>query len=209
MHRLRLRMATLLALLSVIAGTLVGCTTEARNDTPAPSQSSAGVNGKPSQDGASSVAADVQPQANVVEIDGTVWTCTELLGMPEPCYPELEQEFAQSKARIDTYVNAGQLGPLNSSEFSYKDVAWIGLIACWYQDHDPNYDSFAEFVLATGTVKATIAKLGITNGPAALAPAWNEAGRFLCGEDVGSNASHATIREEIPGVSRSPGIRTP
>lgn len=114
------------------------------------------------------------PSESTVVIDGKAYTCAEII-VVETCGSDTAELFDKYKQNIESYVQSGELGPLNSNAFSYEDVAYAGLMACLHGSEGE--DAYVDFMLSEGG--AAYADLQRVD----LLPAYFEASKSLCREE--------------------------
>lgn len=146
-----------------------------------------GLGGTTAGGGAS--VAPATPSPAVVRIDGTEYTCEALL--QRTCTARYEDAFGRWGDKIDDYVNSGRLGPFNSSEYAYAEVAYNGLTACLVGDAGGDDQDFVEVISEDYPEEQD------SLGGVAFLPLWFEALRTLCpetyaeaGDDETETASH-------------------
>jgi hypothetical protein len=116
--------------------------------------------------GGTTSTVDAEP---TVEIAGETFTCDELL--ERNCDDPVLEAFDRWGAGIHEYVNSGRLGPFNSDEYSYGEVAYNGLAACRVHDIGGDDQDFIDIMRD---------HYGPDFPGTALLPLWFEAIQQLC-----------------------------
>lgn len=127
-------------------------------------------------------------------------TCESVTGVSGRCSRDTREIFNEFQENIDDYVNGGQLGPLNSTEFSFQDVAYAGMMACTYQARSESLEDYLTFMSDDETLTETVQRVG-GNEDRTFRGAWFEAKRTLCPSDSeeGTNVTDSGRANPIPG----------
>ncbi len=110
-----------------------------------------------------------------ITIDGKEYTCAEITGSePAACGEGTQVAFEKYGENLGSYVNSGQLGPLNEGPF--EDAAFAGLVACATMMQGDDQEAYLDYMMED----QTMASYAADEGGVAFFPAYFEASSSLC-----------------------------